>query len=158
MSLAAYMWVGELPLDACTPTAFRVLLKYADRVDELGYHGWHTEEFLAEKFRCSTRTIRRARAELVAVGLMRLSEDQSYVAAGRRPDRVPKSYDVLTTALKMHERNGGTFLSWSRLNGGTGSGRTGGHLVSIETVQETSYQDSQKHLSLVTARESGMSR
>lgn len=158
MSLAAYMWVADLPLDACTPTAFRVLLKYADRVNELGYHGWHTEAFLAETLRCSERTIRRARLELVSVGLLRVSEDQSAVTSTRRADQRPKVYDVMTTALQMHESHGGTFLSWSHRNGGTQTGRTGGHLVSIETVLETSYQDSITHVTYPTARESVMSR
>lgn len=156
MSLAAYMWAADLPLSACTPTAFRVLLKYADRVDELGYHGWHTEQFLAEKLECSTRTIRRARLELVAAGLMRESIDD--FTLDRRADRMPKVYDVLTTALVVHESHGGTFLSWAHMNGGTGTGRTGGQLVSIETVLETSYQDTPRHLTLVTARESVMTR
>lgn len=156
MSLAAYMWAADLPLSACTPTAFRVLLKYADRVDELGYHGWHTEQFLADKLECSTRTIRRARLELVAGGLMRESSDD--VALDRRADRMPKVYDVLTAALVTHESHGGTFLSWQRMNGGTRTGRTGGHLVSIETALETSYQDSISHLTYPTARESVMTR
>lgn len=152
MSLSAYMWAADLPLDACAPTAFRVLLKYADRVDELGYHGWHTEAFLAEKFACSERTIRRARSELVEKGLMRLSAEQDI--PGMRGDRRPKVYDVLTAALVMHESHGGTFLSWMRLNGGTRAGRTGGHLVSIETALETTYQDSISSLTNPTARES----
>lgn len=152
MSLAAYMWVADLPLNACSSTAFRVLLKYADRVDELGYHGWHTEDFLADTLECSTRTIRRARLELVEHGLLRVSSKQDAVEHFRS-DRRPKVYDVLTAALQMHERHGGTFLSWRRMNGGTVQGRTGGQLVSTETALETSYQDKQKHLTLVTARE-----
>lgn len=157
MSLAAYMWAADLPLNACTPTAFRVLLKYADRVNELGYHGWHTEAFLAEKLECSERTIRRSRLELLERGLLRLSDDQDAVSF-RSVNRRPKVYDVLTAALQMHEAYGGTFLTYSRVNGGTQTGRPGGQLVSIETALETSYQDIQEHPTLVTARESAMSR
>jgi hypothetical protein len=156
MSLAAYMWVADLPLDVCGPTAFRVLLKYADRVNELGYHGWHTEEYLAETLGCSTRTIRRARLELVDAGLLRVSDDQDG-PQGRTGHR-PKVYDVLTPALSRHEQSGGTFLSWSRMTGGTHAGRQGGHLLSTETVPETTYQDFLGHQSLVTAREGAMSR
>lgn len=158
MSLAAYMWAADLPLDACGPTAFRVLLKYADRVDELGYHGWHTEDYLADVLSCSTRTIRRARLDLVDAGLIRTSEDQEFNGRYFRRDNRPKVYDVLTTALVSHEANGGTFLSWARLSGGTPHDRTGGQLVSIETAHRTSYQDFSRDLTLVTARESAMSR
>lgn len=116
MSLAAYMWCADLPLDACGPTAFRVLLKYADRVDDLGYHGWHTEAFLAEKLGCSERTIRRARLELVEVGLLRLSEQQD--VPGRQTNYRPKVYDVMTTALRSHESSGGSWATWNRLKQG----------------------------------------
>lgn len=110
------MWCADLPLDACTPTAFRVLLKYADRVDDLGYHGWHTEAFLADKLQCSERTIRRARLELVNAGLLRVSEDQDR-PAGQANYR-PKVYDVVTTAMRAHESGGGTWASWNRIGQG----------------------------------------
>jgi hypothetical protein len=156
VSLAAYMWAADLPLDACGPTAFRVLLKYADRVDELGYHGWHTEEFLADRLGCSTRTIRRARLELVSAGLLRLSDEQEgpRAHAGHRA----KVYDVLTTALRVHESGGGTFLSWNQMRGGTSAGPVGGQLLSIQTALETTYQDFSDHPSLATARESASTR
>lgn len=157
------MWCADLPLDACSPTAFRVLLKYADRVDDLGYHGWHTEAFLAEKLRCSERTIRRARAELVEAGLIRVSDQQ--VLPGGRADRRPKVYDILTTSLRAHEAHGGTWESWNRVSRGDNPGRKpdprgdnpgshGGTPVVHINSPKTTYQDTHRDLTLVTARES----
>ena len=156
MSLEAYVWASNLPQNACSSTAFRVLLKYADRADRFGCTSWRSEADLAEELGCSTRTIRRARAELVELGLMSLG-DQSYVEH-IRADRRPTVYDVETPAkrLRDHLNHGGTDLSARSIHGGTDSGRTGGQLLSYRTVHEPTYQDSQHHLSLVTARESAM--
>jgi len=136
VSLAAYMWAADLPLSACSHTAFRVLLKYADRADELGYNAWHTEEYLASVLECSTRTIRRARLELVDSGLMRKAPDRVADVQGRHAGHRPQVYDVLTKALLVHEQNGGTFLANRPGYGGTREAKVGGHLVSIETAHK----------------------
>ena len=151
MSLAAYVWVADLPLSACGATAFRVLLKYADRVDELGYHGWHSEPFLADALGCTTRSIRRARLELTDAGLLRLSEDQSAVDKFRA-DRRPRVYDVMTTALRMHEAHGGTFMSSRGLHGGTRGGQTGGHRLSTETSTKPLTKTSRELVTFRNAR------
>lgn len=136
MSLAAYMWAADLPLNACTPTAFRVLLKYADRADELGYNAWHTEEYLADVLGCSTRTIRRVRLELVELGLMRRATDRVADIKGRHAGHRPQVYDVLTFALKAHEASGGTFVANRPGYGGTRRAKMSGHLLSIETAHK----------------------
>lgn len=101
MSLEAYVWAANLPLDACSGTAFRVLLKYADRADKLGYTCWRSVPDMAVELGCSKRTIQRAIAELVAAGLIRPG-DQRHVEH-LRADRRPVVYDVLTTALLFIE-------------------------------------------------------
>lgn len=102
MSLAAYIWACNLPLQACSGTAFRVLLHYADRADELGRTAWVNTDDVADYLGCSSRTVQRARSELVGVGLMRHG-DQRYVS--HLPANIrPTVYDILTPALKVHER------------------------------------------------------
>ena len=108
MSLEALLWAGRLPLSTCSHTAFRVLMLYADRADQLGYSAWHTEQHLADVLGCSTRTIRRARAELCEVGLMRQGDQR--LLEHRRGDRRPVVYDVLTPALQFHEQLRGDIL------------------------------------------------
>lgn len=99
MSLEAYIWAGSLPVGVCSGTAFRVLLKYADRVDSHGRAGWFTAATLADELECSERTVRRAIRELLDVGLM--SEgDQRFVAHIRGNHR-PIVYDLETPAKQM---------------------------------------------------------
>ena len=102
MSLAAYIWAADLPLSVCNGTAHRVLLKIADRADDLGYGAWPSVDAIAGTLECSTRTVQRAIRELLEAGLIRRG-DQRFVAH-LRADRRPVVYDVLTYALRMRER------------------------------------------------------
>lgn len=101
MSLEAYIWAGNLRLDECDGTAFRVLLKYADRVDQYGRTAWYTASDLASDLGCSVSTIRRAVRELVESGLMSRG-DQRYVQHIPANYR-PIVYDLETPAKKMQE-------------------------------------------------------
>lgn len=101
MSLEAYIWAADLPLNVCSATAYRVLIKYADCADKYGYRAWRSERELADELGCSTRTIRRARAELVEAGLISVG-DQRYVAH-LRGDRRPIVYDLETPAKKVRD-------------------------------------------------------
>lgn len=101
MSLEAYIWAGSLPISACSGTAFRVLLKYADRVDQYGRAAWYTASGLAEDLECSDRTVRRAIKELIESGLMSVG-DQRFVKHIPRNYR-PIVYDLETPAKKMQD-------------------------------------------------------
>lgn len=92
MSLNAFIWTSNLPLDIVGPTAFRILLKYADRVDKHGRAAWYTTTDLAEELGCSPRTVQRAIRELVQSGLIQ-EGDQRFVSH-LRGDRRPTVYDI----------------------------------------------------------------
>lgn len=96
MSLNAYIWAANLPLNVVSSTAFRVLLKYADRADERGLTSWHTAGGLADMLGCSKRTAQRAIAELVECGLL-VEGDQRFVSH-LRGDRRPVVYDLPMSA------------------------------------------------------------
>lgn len=101
MSLEAYIWAGNLRLDECDGAAFRVLLKYADRVDPYGRTAWYTAATLADDLGCSVSTIRRAIRELVEAGLMSRG-DQRYVQHIPANYR-PIVYDLETPAKQMQD-------------------------------------------------------
>ncbi len=157
MSLEAYIWAASLPLSACNGTAFRVLLQLADRVDPHGYGAYPHVTTIAETLECSTRTVQRALAELRIAGLIR-EGDQRYVQHLDARYR-PVVYDLITPAMRVREHlasrgdNNVTPMA-SRGDSSWHPGVTTG--VAQRTVQEPTYQDSQHHLSLVTARESAM--
>lgn len=94
MSLLAMVWAAELPANACSGTAFRVLLKYADHADSDGCGAYISESRLADTLQVSERTIRRARRELVDAGLLAPGDQ-------RRVEHMtykPRVYDVMTPA------------------------------------------------------------
>jgi Helix-turn-helix domain len=155
VSREALAWTLQLPLTACTGTAFRVLAALADRADPLGYGAWPAVTKLAETMECSTRTIQRALRELVAAGLIRVG-DQSRVAH-LRLDRRPTVYDVLTPALRYTESRGDIRVTPSESRGDT----YGPHGVTpgvARTTHELPTKTSISHLTYLTARESVMSR
>lgn len=87
MSLAAFIWASNLPLEVVHATAYRALLKYADRADEHGRAAWFTAAGLAESLGCSLRTAQRAVLALTDAGLL-IEGDQRFVkhiSANRRP-------------------------------------------------------------------------
>lgn len=154
MSLEAYIWAGNLRLDECDGTAFRVLLKYADRADKYGRTAWYKASDLAEELGCHRSTIQRAIAELLAAGLMSKG-DQRFVAHIPANYR-PVVYDLETPAKKMQDALGAGVASAHTCTdqvsqpcyAGVASGAT------HKNRNEPSYQDSPSHPSLVTARES----
>ncbi len=159
MSLEAYIWAASLPLSACNGTAFRVLLQLADRADPHGYGAYPNIATMADTLECSTRTVQRAIAELRLAGLIR-EGDQRFVQH-LDPRYRPTVYDLITPALTIREHlasRGDSSVTPERSRGDSSwrPGVTTG--VAQGTVHEPTYQDSQHHLSLVTARESAMSR
>lgn len=157
MSLEAYIWAANLPLSRCNGTPFRVLLQLADRADAHGYHAFPSVETIAENLECSERTVQRALKTLRDDGLIRLG-NQDYVAH-IRPDKRPIVYDVVTTALTLKERyeRGDNYVTPS-LERGDSSCPSGVTTVVTQTALEPTYQDSPTDLTLVTARESEMTR
>lgn len=92
MSLAAYIWASNLPLDVVGATPYRVLLKYADRADEHGRTAWWTAKDLAATLGCTDRTAQRAVRELRDAGLL-IEGDQRHVQH-LRGDRRPTVFDL----------------------------------------------------------------
>jgi len=117
MSLAAYIWAADLPIGVCNGTAHRVLLKIADRVDELGYGAYPSVDSIAETLMCSTRTVQRGIRELLIIGLIRLGDQR--LVDHIRADRRPTVYDCLTPALKLHESRGDIYVTPSTPRGDT---------------------------------------
>lgn len=153
MSLEAYIWAANLPLSRCNGTPFRVLLQLADRADKLGYGAYPSVATMSEALECSERTVYRALDHLRTAGLIRVG-DQRFVAHIDLRYR-PTVYDVLTAALIYTESRGD-----NRVTPGESRGDRNGHpgvtTGVSRTVQEPSYQDSSRHLSLVSARESAI--
>lgn len=152
MSLEAYIWAADLPLSRCNGTPFRVLLKLADRADKFGYGAYPSVANIAETLECSERTVFRALKELQEAGLIRRG-DQRFVDH-IDPRRRPTVYDVLTTALVYIESRGDKCVTPSDFRGDT-DGRSGVTSGVTRTALEPTYQDSQKNLTLVTARAGG---
>ena len=159
MSLEAYIWAANLPLSRCNGTTFRVLLQLADRADKIGYGAYPSVSNkdgtgIADVLECSDRTVQRALKQLVELGLIR-EGDQRFVAHYDSRYR-PTVYDVLTDALKYIESRGGNDVTPNESRGDR-SGHPGvTTAVAHRTVQEPSYQDTPRHLTLVTAQESAM--
>lgn len=107
MSHEAQSWVSTLPMKACGPAAFRVLVIMADRVNEYGYGAWPGIKGMAASLECSERTVQRAIRELVNLGLIR-EGDQSQT---RHLQYRPTVYDVLTPALRYIESKGRHIMS-----------------------------------------------
>lgn len=156
MSLNAYIWAADLPLSVCNGTAHRVLLKLADRADDLGYGAYPSVKNIAASLVCSERTVFRALKELQLAGLIRRG-DQRYVEH-IDPRHRPTVYDVLTWALKYseeHDESRGDIRVTPGESRGDTNRRSGVTTGVTRTVLKPTYQDTSRHLSLVTARESG---
>ena len=92
MSLNAYVWAGNLPLDLINATAFRVLLKMADVADQDGRGVWLSRSRIAEELGCSIRTVQRALNDLKLAGL--IAEGDKRAVSHIRSDRRPVVYDL----------------------------------------------------------------
>lgn len=109
MSLAAYMWAAELPLSVCNGTPHRVLLKLADRADDLGRGAYPGVPGIAKVLECSERTVKRALKKLVEDGLIRRGDQQLVDHYDSRYR--PTVYDCLTPALKYLESRGVMYVT-----------------------------------------------
>lgn len=150
MSLNAYIWAADLPLSRCNGTAHRVLLKLADRADELGYGAYPRLSKIAETLECSQRTVQRAIRELIAEDLIRVG-DQSYVDH-LDPRYRPTVYDVLTWALVYSESRGDNRVTPDESRGDTYGPSGVTTVVAHRTAHEPTTKTYKKNLTLVTAR------
>lgn len=92
MSLQAFIWACDLPLNLVNDKAFRVLLKLANCVDKDGRNAFPSVGSLAEDLGCSVRTVQRALSELERAGLIEPG-DQRLVNHVRR-DRRPRVFNL----------------------------------------------------------------
>lgn len=92
MSLESQIWASNLPLDATSYTAFRVLLKLANHSHIDGRNAWRSTRSLADEFGIDKRTVQRALAELKAARL--ITPGDQLLVAHLRSDRRPTVYDL----------------------------------------------------------------
>lgn len=91
MSLRAMIWaIEQAPVD--DPTSTLVLIALADSANDDGTGAWPAIATLAERARCSTRSVQRHLRALSEAGLIR--EGNQELVAGYRADRRPTVYDL----------------------------------------------------------------
>jgi len=96
MSLRAMTWALEqAPVN--DPGQLLVLWALSDRARDNGTAAWPTQQWLAERARCSDRSVRRYLRELEQAGIIRRG-DQELVAHMPR-DRRPVVWDLVLTAV-----------------------------------------------------------
>lgn len=86
MSLKAMNWVME-SAPVTDPTSLLVLYALADRANEDGTAAFPSQEWLAERARCSVRTVRRKLAGLEGAGVIRKGNPKfvEHIREDRRP-------------------------------------------------------------------------
>lgn len=160
MSLNAFVWASNLPLDIVGGTAYRVLIKYADRVDEFGRAAWYKPADLAEQLGCSARSVQRAIRELLDSGLITEGDQRfvKHIRGGNRPTvydlnlraivaiRLPIEVDLGTTPVVTPEQSGGDNL------GPRGTTPVVAHRTVIEPYKELSNQGTSSYDKSVTPR------
>jgi hypothetical protein len=94
VSLKAMVWA----LDSARvddPGQLLVLIALAERADDEGRNAWPGKAWLADRARCSTRTVQRHLQALRAQGL--IVEGDQRLVDHLRPDRRPTVYDLVIT-------------------------------------------------------------
>ncbi|STD70278.1 helix-turn-helix domain-containing protein [Corynebacterium renale] len=99
MSLKAMVWVME---EAPTKDQgeLAVLYALADRVDDTGKGGYPSQDWLALRARCSTRTVRRKLQALEAQGLIARGDQR--MVAHFSADRRPVVWDICMDGRKIY--------------------------------------------------------
>lgn len=122
MSLKAMIWVMEdAPVESHTELV--VLYALADRAHDDGTAAWPSQDWIAERARCSTRTVRRALTSMEKRGLIQRGNQvlTSHLGSGRRPT----VWD-LSMNLKRTDRVSGQAVRSSKADtGDTQSGHVG---------------------------------
>ena len=141
MSLKAMLWVlEEAPVDA---PYLPILFALADRAGDDGTAAWPSREWLAERARCSVRTVQRHLGALEEAGVIRRGDQElvSHIRADRRPivwdiimdGPVDNSLHGVTSSAERGDR-----LSPRSLHGVTSSAERGDTGVT-QTVLEPSF-------------------
>lgn len=116
MSLNAFIWVNNLPIDLLKASEFRVLLRMADVADENGNGVWLSRQTIATQLGCHVKTVQRALSQLKVLGL--IEEGDKRAVQHIRHDRRPVVYNLTMAVSPAAELliYGGTEMS---TNGGT---------------------------------------
>jgi len=101
MSLEAFIWAANLPLDVVGSTAYRVLLKLANHAHSDGRNAWRSTARLADELGCTRRTAQRAINELRLAGLIYPGDQR--MTRHMRGDRRPVVYDLNMTGIPMSQ-------------------------------------------------------
>jgi hypothetical protein len=94
MSLKAMVWALDTA-HVDDPGQLLVLIALAERADDQGRNAWPGKAWLAERARCSTRTVQRHLQALRARAL--IEEGDQRLVDHIRPDRRPTVYDLVMT-------------------------------------------------------------
>lgn len=105
MSLKALTWVMEqAPVD--DPTSLLVLYALADRAHDDGTAAWPSQDWIAERARCSDRTVRRVLGKLEKQGVI-VKGDPRHVAHIRE-DRRPTVWNLCMHLSRVDKMTGRT--------------------------------------------------
>lgn len=91
MSLKAMLWVME-DAPVTDPIALLILYALADRANDDGTAAWPSQAWIADRARCSIRTVRRKLEDLEDEGIIRRGDHR--LVAHLRGDRRPFVWDI----------------------------------------------------------------
>lgn len=122
MSLKAIIWVmEEAPVESHTELV--VLYALADRASDDGTAAWPSQDWIAHRARCSTRTVRRSLTSMEKRGVIRRGNQAltSHLGSGRRPT----VWDLNMDAKRTNQVSGHPVRPTKADTGDTQSGHTG---------------------------------
>lgn len=98
VSLKALVWVME-EAPTTDPTSLLILYALADRADSHGRDAWPTQDWVAKRARCSSRTVRRKLSELETAGVISRGNPKAveHIQADRRPTVWNLNFTTLDT-------------------------------------------------------------
>lgn len=118
MSLDSITWALK-SAPVTDPTQIVILIALADRSHDDGTCAWPAQQWLADRARCSTRTVRRHLAALEECGLIRRGDQEfvSHLPADRRPVVWDLAIEM-TSDVRPDNMTGRTRVSKRQDNGG----------------------------------------
>lgn len=100
MSLRSMTWALE-HAPVTDPTQVIILIALADRATDDGTGAWPSARWIADRARCSTRTVRRHLASMEDAGVIRRGDQRS--VAHLRVDRRPVVWDLAMEVRAEHQ-------------------------------------------------------